>query len=724
MRGKLVFSAASAALLLFAPAVLAQTADQPGDASTQAQLSGSTEGELSPAGDADWYRMNVEAGQRYSFTLEGLAVGETAAVDPVLAIYDAQGNQVAVNDDAGGTLNSALRYAPRESGQVFVEARGFSPEATGPYRLAVSAAPVPPDDVGNDAASTRAQIRSGQSVTGAIETEGDIDAYRLRVRSGQTYHITLAGAGDGGLGDPLLRVVDRQGGELASNDDSEDSLNSALDFSPQQSGEVFIEARAFSDAYAGTYTLSVNGSAGPRDSISADRNTRGRLNVGQNTSGVLDFGGDRDWYRVRLQTGQSYRFALAGSGDNALSDPLLRLYGPNGEELAMDDDGGEGLNSYLEYAATATGVYYLEARSFAESGAGGYSLSVRQGDIPGDNTTDASVSADGDYREGMLSPGGDHDWYRIDLAQGQGMRVGLASAEGNDALSDPYLVLHGPDGAEILRDDDGGEGLNSWFEYVAATAGAHYLEARGFTDDAAGRYVLTITPGEIGATPEGAEMLQANSDGRTSTIGANDDVDWYMIELVEGRPYRFYLDGVGDDALADPYLVLYDAEGHEVASDDDGGAGFNSYITYASRTGGTYYVAASSFNHSGGGRYGLRVADTDVPGSPNTDEALDANSDERVSRIDMPGDLDVYRTDLEAGARYTIEVVMDGENALADPYVSLIDPNGQTVTEDDDSGDGRNARVLFSPEQSGTYFIQASGLGGSTGGYQVRIMRQ
>src|SRR5262245_6460061 len=251
MRGKLIFSAASAALLLFAPAVLAQTADQPGDASTQAQLSGAADGELSPAGDTDWYRLNVEAGQRYSITLEGVAVGDAAAVDPVLAIYDAQGNQVAVNDDNGGTLNSALHYAPRESGQVFVEARGFNPEATGPYRLAVSAAPVPPDDVGNDAASTRAQIRSGQTVTGALETEGDVDVYRLRARSGQTYHVTLAGSGDAGLGDPLLRIVDRQGAELTSNDDSEDGLNSAVDFSPQQSGDVFIEARAFSDAYAG-----------------------------------------------------------------------------------------------------------------------------------------------------------------------------------------------------------------------------------------------------------------------------------------------------------------------------------------------------------------------------------------------------------------------------------------------------------------------------------------
>jgi hypothetical protein len=193
MRGKLAFSAATAALLMFMPAALAQTADQPGDATTQARLSGSADGEFSPAGDVDWYRLSVEHGQRYSFTLDGVADADGNAVDPMLSIYDADGTQLTMNDDAGGTLNSALQYAPPQSGEVFVEARAFNAEATGAYRLAVTSAAIPPDNAGNDA-STRARVRSGQTVNGSIEYECDVDWYRLSARSGQTYRIALAGA--------------------------------------------------------------------------------------------------------------------------------------------------------------------------------------------------------------------------------------------------------------------------------------------------------------------------------------------------------------------------------------------------------------------------------------------------------------------------------------------------------------------------------------------------
>jgi hypothetical protein len=721
MRGKLAFGAATAALLMFMPAALAQTADQAGDATSQTRLSESANGEFSPAGDVDWYRFSVEQGQRYNFTLEGVVGDDGNAVDPMLSIYDAEGAQLAFNDDAGGTLNSALQYAPQRSGEVFVEARAFNGEATGAYRLAVTSAAIPPDDAGNDA-STRARIRSGQSATGNIEYEGDVDWYRLSARSGQTYRIALAGAGEGGLGDPLLRVIDAEGNELAANDDSEGSLNSALEFTPQASGNVFIEASAFSNAYAGAYTLSVNGSAGPRDNLAADRNTRGRLTVGQSADGVLDFSNDRDWYRVRLQEGQSYRFTLNSAGDSPVGDPIVRIHNAQGEELGFDDDGGDGLNSYLEFTAPATGNYFVDAGSFSE-GTGGYTLAARAGDVPNDATTDASLSADGDYREGVLAPAGDSDWYRVDLAEGQGLRVGLASAD-TDPLGDPYLVLRGPDGAELLRDDDGGEGLNAWFEYSAATAGTYYVEARGFTEDASGRYVLTLTPGEIGASPDTAEYLNPNSDGRSSSIGANDDVDWYVLEMVEGRPYRIYLDGVGDTPLSDPFLTLYDSQGNSVVTDDDGGAGLNAYLSFVSPTGGPYFVGVSSFGSGSAGGYTLRAVDTDVPGHVNTDEFLDQTGDERLGRVEISGDLDNYAIELEGGVRYVIEVSGAGDNPLADPFLSVITPENQSVASDDDSGPGMDARLSFTPEATGAYFLQASGLGGSTGWYTIRIMRQ
>jgi len=722
MRGKLFFGAATAALLMFAPGALAQTGDQPGDTSTTARFSGeAVEGEIT-AGDVDWYRMSVQQGQRYSFALDGVTDAQGATLDPMIAIYDAAGNQLAFNDDANDSLNAAVSYAPQQSGDVFVEARAFSEDGAGRYRLSATAAVVPSDDAGNDT-STRARIAAGRTVNGEIEYEGDVDVYRLSARSGTRYSITLTGAGASALGDPLLRVLDSDGNELAVNDDDGESLNSALEFTPQSSGNVFVEARAFADAYAGGYALAVSSERAPSDGLSADRNTRGRLNVGGETTNVIDTPTDRDWYRIRLEAGQSYRFTLNSSGDNPLSDPLLRLSNAAGEEVATDDDSGGNLNSYLEFTAPTTGNYFLSAESFASGSAGGYTLAARAGDIPGDASTDASLSADGAYREGILSPAGDRDWFAITLAEGQGMRVGVNTVEGGDGLADPYLIIYGPDGAEVLRDDDGGDGLNAWSEFQAATGGVYHLEVRGFTDDAAGRYAVTLTTGEIGGSPDMAEYIAPGAEARIATIGAPGDVDWFVIEMIEGRPYRINLDGV-EGGLADPLLVLYDQTGQEIARDDDGGLGFNSYLTFVSPTGGPYFAAASAYDGQSTGQYSLRVTDTDVPGHVYTDEMLDQAGDERLGRIEIEGDADNFRVDLEGGVTYTIEVGGHGDRPLADPFLAIVNEENNRLTSDDDSGPGLDARVRFTPETSGSYLLQASGLGGSTGWYKISIARQ
>ena len=82
-------------------------------------------------------------------------------------------------------------------------------------------------------------------------------------------------------------------------------------------------------------------------------------------------------------------------------------------------------------------------------------------------------------------------------------------------------------------------------------------------------------------------------------------MDWFVIELIEGRPYRFNLEGGEEGALADPDAhALRLRTAHQVASDDDGGRGLNAYLTFASPTGGTYFAAVSRpMATTGTGRY-------------------------------------------------------------------------------------------------------------------------
>lgn len=725
MRGKFWFGAASAALMAsLAPAANAQTADPPADASTTARLSADAPvfGELSPAGDTDWYRLSVAPGQRYDIALDAaVPEGQTAGFDTFLLIHNADGEVIASNDDANDTLNSALTYRPSEAGDVFVEVRGFADDAAGAYTLRVAQSVVPPDDFGGDA-STNARLTPGQDATGVIGDDGDADWFRLTVRSGQIYRIALAGDGSDALADPVLSIVDRDGNELAGNDDSNGTLNSYVEYVPSQNADVFVVAHGFNGA-TGAYKLRADAAPLPPDPAGNDRTTRARIAIGQSLSGGLDYQHDVDWYRVRLAAGESYRFIANSPDGDRNFDTMVVLHNSAGEELAVDDDGGPGLNSYLEFNAPESGDYFVEVRGFAEDAVGDYTLAARAGDIPADNTTDATLSADGDYLQGMLSPAGDLDWFRIELAEGQSMRLNVNGAEDANPLSDPLIVLYAPDGTEAARDDDGGEGLNSRLEFTAPTAGSYFLQVGGFdAESAQGGYVITLTPGEIGDNPEGAETISPGAEAFESWITPAGDVDWFALDMVEGRPYRINVES--SDGAFDPMARLLDSEGNEIAADDDGGPGLNSYLSYASVMGGTYYIAVSGFGDSTGG-YSVRVSDTEVPNNSGTDEYLDAaQGDERVSQIEISGDLDSYRVDLEEGVTYEINVSGEGQGALRDPFVAIQGMDGEPIATDDNGGPGANARLMFTPQTTDTYFVQASGARGSIGAYRVTIAPQ
>ena len=725
MRGKLLFGAASAAILAaLSGAASAQTADPADDATTSAQIASgdAVESELSPAGDIDWFRLNVTPSTRYQITLDSAAeLGAEGGFDPVLVVYDADGAEVARNDDANETLNSALSYRSTGSGHVFVEARGFLEDATGRYVLSVSESPIAPDDAG-DSADTRARLTLGQPASGVIGEAEDQDWYRLSVRTDQIYRFALNGEEAGGeaLGDPLLRIVGADGEEeLAYNDDGPDSLNSYLEFVPRNAGDVFVIASSFNGA-TGAYTLSAEAERLPPDEAGAATTTRARINVGASADGALDYAGDRDWYRVRLTEGESYRFTLSSNTEDGGFDPTLAIADRAGEQLAYDDDGGGNLNSYLEFTAGATGDYYLDVGGYSEAATGAYTLSARAGDIPGDASTDASLSAEGDWRQGVLSPAGDTDWYRIELTEGQSLRVGLnSSLEDAMPLSDPYVAIRGPDGVELAGDDDGGlEGLDSLLEYTATQTGPHFIEARGLSvEDGEGRYAIEILPGEIGADFDTADYL-AIGQQRDSRIGAAGDADWFYVDLIEGRPYRFNLLSSEFDTV----LTLLSPEGVEVASNDDGGTQTNSYLTFMSPTGGSYIASVSAYDEQGAGGYSLYAYDTDVPGTYGTDEYLDSSvGDDRASAIEFEGDKDSYSVSLDEGRTYLIEVVSEGERPLRNPALTVLNSSGEEVASDEDGGAGLNAQLRFTPESTDIYYIQARGGPSQLGGYRITV---
>ena len=94
-------------------------------------------------------------------------------------------------------------------------------------------------------------------------------------------------------------------------------------------------------------------------------------------------------------------------------------------------------------------------------------------------------------------------------------------------------------------------------------------------------------------------------------VDSGGDHDWYAIDLVAGQTYTFGIVGTGlsTSHLHDPYLRLKNSGGTEVASDDDGGPGYNSTITYTAATNGTYYIDAASYSTTATGEYTISAVE-------------------------------------------------------------------------------------------------------------------
>jgi hypothetical protein len=80
----------------------------------------------------------------------------------------------------------------------------------------------------------------------------------------------------------------------------------------------------------------------------------------------------------------------------------------------------------------------------------------------------------------------------------------------------------------------------------------------------------------------------------------------------------------------------------------------------------------------------------------------------------------LYTVKFEAGKTYTIDMIALSDRF--DPFLRLEDDQGKRLAEDDDSGGGLNARIVFPCAESGTYHVVARALAGSPAGkYRLTV---
>ena len=95
-------------------------------------------GNLSAAGDQDFVRVQLQAGQQYTINLAGDgSAGELA--DPYLRLRDAAGNILAFNDDGGTGFDSRITFTATSTGTYYLDAGSYNNLKAGKYVLDIQA---------------------------------------------------------------------------------------------------------------------------------------------------------------------------------------------------------------------------------------------------------------------------------------------------------------------------------------------------------------------------------------------------------------------------------------------------------------------------------------------------------------------------------------------------------------------------------------------------------
>lgn len=257
------------------------------------------------------------------------------------------------------------------------------------------------------------------------------------------------------------------------------------------------------------------------DLVPATTATTASITVGGSVDVSIDTLGDHDWYSVSLTAGTTYIFhtnSIAGFNP----DTFLNLRNSAGAVITSDDDGGDSTYSLIAYTATTTGTFYIDAGTFQDASLGSFHLNVTAVPPAGADSvlattaTTATIAVGGGVA-GSIEAANDHDWYAITLTAGETyiFRTGGVVADGS---VDTTLTLRNAAGAQLVTNDDAGEGAYSALRFTATTSGTYYLDvgAFGLTTGAYTLAAFTTPPLEVYTNDQIALQLTNGYWGGTS----------------------------------------------------------------------------------------------------------------------------------------------------------------------------------------------------------------
>lgn len=228
------------------------------------------------------------------------------------------------------------------------------------------------------AAMTYAQntIAPGDTIQG--ELNSSTAQYSFTAKAGETVIISL----NSDVFDPLIELYDANDIQVGRDDDSGGYPNARLVFTAPQDGSYTINVMSFSGVATGAYTLTLESQVATAITYDTPVDTK--------MAGITPL-----YFTFSGAAGDVLDIFAVSATDE---DTRLTLRGPDGLEVASDDDNGEGANPYIRHAILpSTGAYQVELAPFGGSElSGNITVTVEQTELLTLSATPQTVKVGGD----------------------------------------------------------------------------------------------------------------------------------------------------------------------------------------------------------------------------------------------------------------------------------------------------------------------------------------
>ena len=654
-------------------------------------------GNIETGDDEDYFSIEVtEAG-----LLRAAATGDT---DTVGTIYDSEGNELAMDDNSGADMNFNVSTLIAAAGTYYIRVTS-SEMSTGMYTLTATFIL---DDHGDDITSpTPAAMNT--PITGNLEKSDDQDYFSIQVTNTDLADVDflILTAAATGETDTVGTLYDSQENELATDDNSGADMNFIVSTQTPSPGTYYVRVTGEGSA-TGMYTLtitSIGGDYGNR------RDRAAPLTPGTAVAGNIDPSTDEDYFSVQV-TPMDDRTILRAVTTGA-TDTMGTLYDSDGTELAMDDDGGADMNFDVSAQVVTSGTYYVKVAS-PGTATGRYTLTVTVTSSEyGNMLTNATPVTTNTPIIGNIETNADRDHFSIQVTSGDLADVDfLMLTAATTGTTDTMGALYNGEGTRLATDDNSGADMNFSVSTRVSSPGIYYVRVVG-EGSATGMYTLTITSigGDYGNTR--ASATQATSGTAISgNIDPGTDEDYFSVQVTPMND-RTILRAV-TSGTTDTVGYLYDSDGTELATDDNGGANMNFDVSAQITTAGTYYIRVVS-EGSATGRYTLTVTTTSSEYGNAFTSATPITSGTAISgNIDPGTNADYFSIQLAEGG------MLRAKTTGGLDTVGTIYNSGETqVATDDNSGTDMNFDVSYSVTSAGTYYIRVEG--SATGRYTLTV---